>query len=104
MSTLAGTAALDSWRGRAVAQSPGWPDQARLEAVTAELAALPPLVGVIAFLFLYGESGLVTRVVQRALGMAEAPWRLKGIGAQCALAPQKILRYTSLWESVRVKE
>ena len=30
--------------------------------------------------------------------------RLKGIGAQCALAPQKILRYTSLWESVRVKE
>ena len=44
-------------------------------------AALPPLVGVIAFLFLYGESGLVTRIVQRILGMQEAPWRLKGVGA-----------------------
>ena len=35
----------------------------------------------IAFLFLYGESGLVTRSVQRALGMAEAPWRLQGVSA-----------------------
>jgi iron(III) transport system permease protein len=52
-----------------------------LRAVATLPAALPPLVGVIAFLFLYGESGLVTRVVQRALGMAEAPWRLKGVGA-----------------------
>src|SRR6185312_16023760 len=44
-------------------------------------AALPPLVGVIAFLFLYGESGVVTRAIQRTLGMAEAPWRLQGVGA-----------------------
>jgi iron(III) transport system permease protein len=52
-----------------------------LRAVATLPAALPPLVGVIAFLFLYGESGLVTRMVQRALGMAEAPWRLKGVSA-----------------------
>ncbi|MGH9465109.1 MAG: ABC transporter permease, partial [Thermoanaerobaculia bacterium] len=40
--------------------------------------ALPPLVGVIAFLFLYGESGLATRAVGAALGLARAPWRLQG--------------------------
>jgi iron(III) transport system permease protein len=58
-----------------------FPGRRLLRAVATLPAALPPLVGVIAFLFLYGESGLVTRVVQRALGMAEAPWRLKGVGA-----------------------
>lgn len=51
----------------------------RLVAAVATLpAALPPLVGVLAFLFLYGESGIVTRVVQRLLGLEEAPWRLSG--------------------------
>ncbi len=44
-------------------------------------AALPPLVGVIAFLFLYGESGVVTRAVQRGLHLAEPPWRLTGVWA-----------------------
>jgi iron(III) transport system permease protein len=58
-----------------------FPGRRLLRAVATLPAALPPLVGVIAFLFLYGESGLVTRVVQRALGMAEAPWRLRGVGA-----------------------
>ena len=44
-------------------------------------AALPPLVGVIAFLFLYGESGVVTRVVQHALGLSSAPWTFTGLSA-----------------------
>ncbi len=42
---------------------------------------LPPLVGVVAFYFLYGESGLVTRVVQQLLHLGHRPWRLKGLGA-----------------------
>src|SRR6266576_4632616 len=58
-----------------------FPGRRLLRAVATLPAALPPLVGVIAFLFLYGESGLVTRVVQRILHMEEAPWRLKGVGA-----------------------
>jgi iron(III) transport system permease protein len=58
-----------------------FPGRRLLRAVATLPAALPPLVGVIAFLFLYGESGLVTRMVQRAFGMVEAPWRLKGVGA-----------------------
>lgn len=52
-----------------------------LGAVATLPAALPPLVGVIAFLFLYGESGVVTRGVQALLGLDHAPWRLSGLWA-----------------------
>jgi 3-deoxy-7-phosphoheptulonate synthase len=37
-------AALASWRGLPAAQQPDWPDPGRLQAVTGELAGLPPLV------------------------------------------------------------
>jgi iron(III) transport system permease protein len=54
----------------------------RLLSVIATLpAALPPLVGVVAFLFLYGESGLVTRGVQYLFRLEQAPWRFTGVGA-----------------------
>ena len=43
--------------------------------------ALPPLVGVIAFLYLWGESGVGTRLVTAALGLDRAPWGLSGAGA-----------------------
>ncbi|HSM13659.1 MAG TPA: ABC transporter permease subunit, partial [Thermoanaerobaculia bacterium] len=43
--------------------------------------ALPPLVGVIAFLYLWGESGLGTRLVMTIAGLERAPWRLTGLGA-----------------------
>jgi iron(III) transport system permease protein len=42
---------------------------------------LPPLVGVIAFLFLYGETGFAARAVQLVLGLERPPWRLAGPGA-----------------------
>ncbi len=44
-------------------------------------AVLPPLVGVIAFLFLYGESGFVSLLIQRLMGLEQAPWELEGAGA-----------------------
>jgi len=44
-------------------------------------AVLPPLVGVIAFLFLYGESGFVSLTIQYLFGLEEAPWTLQGAGA-----------------------
>ena len=54
----------------------------RLLAAVATLpAALPPLVGVVAFLFLYGESGIVARTVQIVLGLDEPPWSLTGVWA-----------------------
>jgi iron(III) transport system permease protein len=52
-----------------------------LAGVIALPAVLPPLVGVIAFLFLYGESGFVARAVQAIFRLDEAPWRLEGAPA-----------------------
>jgi iron(III) transport system permease protein len=58
-----------------------FPGRRFLGAVAALPVALPPLVGVIAFLFLYGESGFVSRAVQGLLRLDHAPWRLAGPGA-----------------------
>ena len=52
-----------------------------LSGLVARPAVLPPLVGVLAFLVLYGESGFVSLLVQRMLGLEEPPWRLQGAGA-----------------------
>ncbi len=40
---------------------------------------LPSLVGVMSFLFLYGESGLVTRAIQDLFGWEEPPFSLTGV-------------------------
>src|SRR5438445_1007740 len=58
-----------------------FPGRRTLGSVIALPAVLPPFVGVIAFLFLYGESGFVARAVQHVLGLERAPWRLQGAGA-----------------------
>jgi len=58
-----------------------FPGRKTLGSLIALPAVLPPFVGVIAFLFLYGESGFVARAVQRLLGLTTPPWRLQGAGA-----------------------
>lgn len=58
-----------------------FPARRLLAALAAMPVLLPPLVGVISFLFLYGESGFFTRGVQALFGMESAPWRLNGAGA-----------------------
>jgi iron(III) transport system permease protein len=58
-----------------------FPGRRLLGAIVALPVALPPLVGVIAFLFLYGESGFASRAVQALLRLNEPPWRLAGPGA-----------------------
>jgi iron(III) transport system permease protein len=55
-----------------------FPGRRVLGAVVALPAVLPPLVGVLAFLFLYGESGFVAHLVRRLFALDEAPWRLEG--------------------------
>ena len=55
-----------------------FPGRRVLGALVALPVVLPPLVGVIAFLFLYGESGFVARSVQALLRLEEPPWRLSG--------------------------
>ena len=42
--------------------------------------ALPPLVGVLAFVFLYGESGMLPRGLQQAFGLDAVPFALAGVG------------------------
>jgi iron(III) transport system permease protein len=58
-----------------------FPGRRVLGAVVALPVALPPLVGVIAFLFLYGESGFVSRAVMALFRLENPPWRLAGAGA-----------------------
>lgn len=52
-----------------------------LMALAALPLALPPLVGVLAFLFLYGESGILPRGLQHLLGLEAVPFALEGLGA-----------------------
>ena len=58
-----------------------FPGRRVLGALVALPVVLPPLVGVVAFLFLYGESGFLSRAVQAALRLEAPPWRLAGPGA-----------------------
>jgi len=43
--------------------------------------ALPPLVGVLAFLFLYGESGILPRSLQALFGLSNVPFSFDGLWA-----------------------
>ena len=52
-----------------------------LQAVAAFPLALPPLVGVLAFLFLYGESGILPRSIQQVFGLDEVPFAFEGLWA-----------------------
>jgi len=58
-----------------------FPGRRLLGGLVALPVVLPPLVGVIAFLFLYGESGFISRAVQATLRLDGPPWSLKGAGA-----------------------
>jgi iron(III) transport system permease protein len=58
-----------------------FPGRRVLGALAAMPVLLPPLVGTISFMFLYGESGFLTRGVQALLGLQQAPWRLSGAWA-----------------------
>ena len=52
-----------------------------LQAVAAFPLALPPLVGVLAFLFLYGESGILPRSLQQLFGLDAVPFAFEGLSA-----------------------
>jgi iron(III) transport system permease protein len=55
-----------------------FPGRKLVSALLALPAVLPPLVGVVAFLFLYGESGVIARALMAVTGATEAPWRFEG--------------------------
>ncbi|MEX0878919.1 MAG: iron ABC transporter permease [Thermoanaerobaculia bacterium] len=55
-----------------------FPGRRVLGTLVALPVALPPLIGVLAFLFLYGESGFASRAVQALFRLQQPPWRLSG--------------------------
>lgn len=58
-----------------------FPGRRLLGGLVALPVVLPPLVGVISFLFLFGETGFLARLVQAITGSSDPPWRLQGAGA-----------------------
>ncbi|HEV2064497.1 MAG TPA: ABC transporter permease subunit, partial [Thermoanaerobaculia bacterium] len=58
-----------------------FPGRRAIGALIALPVVLPPLVGVVAFLFLWGESGMAARALQAFTGSRTPPWRLTGPGA-----------------------
>ncbi len=58
-----------------------FPGRRILGALVALPAVLPPLVGVIAFEFLYGGSGFVPRTLVKLFDLDGSPWQLRGWGA-----------------------
>lgn len=58
-----------------------FPGRSILGGLAALPVLLPPLVGVIAFLFLWGESGFIARGIQELLGLRRPPWQLTGAWA-----------------------
>jgi len=58
-----------------------FPGRKVVAALLALPAVLPPLVGVVAFLFLYGESGIIARSVMAITGSTTPPWRFEGAPA-----------------------
>jgi iron(III) transport system permease protein len=58
-----------------------FPGRSLLGALISLPAVLPPLVGVVAFLFLYGEAGFAARFLRAVLRLEGSPWRLQGAGA-----------------------
>ena len=55
-----------------------FPGRRILGAMVALPAVLPPLVGVLAFMFLFGESGFLAHLVRRIFALEAAPWKLAG--------------------------
>ncbi len=55
-----------------------FPGRRMLGTLIALPVVLPPLIGVLAFLFLYGESGFLARAIQAVTRSSQSPWRLSG--------------------------
>ena len=58
-----------------------FPGRRLLGGLAALPVLLPPLVGVIAFVFLYGETGFLARAIQVVFALESPPWEMNGAGA-----------------------
>ncbi|WP_431028670.1 ABC transporter permease [Lysinibacillus sp. LZ02] len=65
--------------------------------------ALPPLVGVLSFTFLYGESGIFPRFFQQLFHLDEVPFALKGIWGVVVVHTFTMYTYFYLTASAAIK-
>ncbi|MCG8605969.1 iron ABC transporter permease [bacterium] len=65
---------------------------------------LPPLVGVLAFLFLFGESGILPRTIQALLDLDSAPFSMSGVTAILIVHTYTMYVYFYLFTSSALKE
>src|SRR5690606_12889781 len=75
-----------------------------LATVAAIPLALPPLVGVLAFLFLYGESGILPRTIQAALSLNSVPFAFSGLGAVWLVHVYSMYIYFYLFVSAALRQ
>jgi iron(III) transport system permease protein len=80
-----------------------FPGRAIFAALASLPVLLPPLVGVISFLFLYGESGIFTRGLQHWLGWKEPLFSLRGAGAILFVHAYTMYVYFYLFVSAGLK-
>ncbi|HEY4100675.1 MAG TPA: iron ABC transporter permease [Gemmatimonadales bacterium] len=73
-----------------------FPGRRVVSALLALPAVLPPLVGVVAFLFLYGESGIFAHLVMAIARSDTPPWRFDGAGAVILIHATTMYVYTYL--------
>ncbi len=66
--------------------------------------ALPPLVGVIAFLFVFGESGFIPRALQSVFGLEEVPFHLEGRPAIVVVHVYSFYVYFYLFVSTALRQ
>lgn len=66
--------------------------------------ALPPLVGVLSFTFLYGESGIIPRALKALFDLKEVPFALKGVTGVIVVHTFTMYTYFYLTASAAIKE
>lgn len=65
--------------------------------------ALPPLVGVLSFTFLYGESGIIPRGIQHIFNLDQVPFALKGVWGVIVVHTFTMYTYFYLTASAAIK-
>ncbi|MFM1654365.1 ABC transporter permease [Brevibacillus sp. B_LB10_24] len=65
--------------------------------------ALPPLIGVLSFTFLYGESGIIPRALKALLHLEQVPFSLKGIWGVVVVHTFTMYTYFYMTASAAIK-
>ncbi|MBI4455690.1 MAG: iron ABC transporter permease [Acidobacteria bacterium] len=74
-----------------------FPGRKTFSALAALPMLLPPLVGTIAIMFLYGESGIMTRSIQWLFGLSQPPFQFSGFFAILAVHAYTLYVYFFLF-------